>query len=157
MRRALLFFAIAAGLFADGGAVVLRRESGSLLIAVFVSPGAPRVGTADFSVMLQDRESLAPVLDAAVSLALDDAPPVPLTHDLAQNKLLYAAPVKLDRAGRSQLSITVRRGEVAAVANGEIEIAAAAGAIAYWRYLVVPPAAIVVFGIHQWLRRRRVR
>ena len=158
MRRALLFLALAANLLGDGGAVILRRESGPFLITAFVSPGVPRVGLADLSVMLQDRESLAPVLDAEVSLALDDAPPIPLTHQLAQNKLLYAASVKLDRVGRSQLSLTVRRGEVAAVASGEIEVAPAAGAIAYWRYLVFPPVAMTIFGLHQWLRsRRRVR
>jgi hypothetical protein len=158
MRRALLFLAFAANLFADGGAVVLRRDSGPFLITVFASPGTPRVGMADFSVMLQDRESLAPVLDADVSLALDDAPPIPLTHQFAQNKLLYAASVTLDRVGRSQLSLTVRRGDAAVSVGGEIEVAPALGAVAYWRYLVFPPVAMTIFGIHQWLRsRRRVR
>jgi len=155
MTVAPLLLALAGNLFADGGAVALRRESGPLLITVFASPGAPRVGMADFSVMLQDRESLAPVLDADVSLTLDDAQPIPLTHQLAQNKLLYAAPVKLDRVGRLQLSLTIRNRDLAAVVGGEIEVAPAAGAIAYWRYLVFPPVAIAIFGLHQLLRSRR--
>jgi hypothetical protein len=157
VKRALLFLALTAVVFGDGGAVVLRRESGPFLITAFVSPGAPRAGIVDLSVMVQYRDSLAPVLDAEVSLTFDEAPPILLTHDLAQNKLLYAAPVQLDRAGRWRLDVTVRRGPAGVSVSGEIDVAPALGAIAYWRFLVLPPVAMAVFGMNQLLKSRRLR
>jgi hypothetical protein len=76
---------------------------------------------------------------------------------LAQNKLLYAAPVALDEAGRWSVVIHVSPGGgPSSQVEGSFDVAAAR-AVAYWRYLTIPPVFLLVFGLHQWLAHRQGR
>jgi hypothetical protein len=145
VKRPLLLLAVASNLWADGGVLVLRQQSGPLIVNVFMAAG-------DISVLLQDSKSLAPELDAEVSLTIDDDV-ISARHAAAQNKLLYAAPVKFDRPGRRDITITVRRAGETFTATGVIDVPPAT-TITHWGYLALPPAAIALFGLNQWLRRR---
>ena len=103
----LLVLAVAAAsaprVFADGGAVQFRQETGPFLVTLFAAPAPLRAGPVDLSVMVQDRTSLEPVLDADVSLRLSaeggPGSSARLTRANAQNKLLYAAPIDISKAG----------------------------------------------------------
>src|SRR5258705_2791609 len=96
-----------ATVWADGGAVQMRKETGDLVITVFTSPAPLSVGPVDMSLLLQNRNGLEPVLDANVSLVLrSGASSIEVrarpTREQAQNKLLYAAAVTLPESGQWQ-------------------------------------------------------
>src|ERR1051326_2312329 len=77
MRRTLLLLLVCVSAYADGGRVVLREQAGSFVVTVFAAP-------ADVSVMVQNRTSQRPVLDAAVSIRIGDGE-LRATHEQAQN------------------------------------------------------------------------
>src|SRR5258705_227895 len=101
-----------ATVWADGGAVQMRKETGDLVITVCTLPSPLSVGPVDISLLLQNRNGLERVLDADVSLVLlhpDSniecrARP---TRKQARNKLLYAAPIVLSKQGKWRISVTV--------------------------------------------------
>lgn len=146
MRKyAALFVLIAPSLFADGGSVQLRREAGPYLITVFTAPG-------DISVMIQNRTSLQPVLDADVSIRIGDTQ-LHATHQQAQNKLLYAAPLAAEEPGKLDFTIDVNHGSIV---SGKLNIAQPTPMLASnWEYLAVPPVFILLFAVREWLVRRR--
>lgn len=145
----------------DGGLVRATESSGPFVITVLTSPTPLRAGPADVSVMVQHRDTSAPVLDARVSLVLgrrDDAGApiaVAVTRAQATNKLLYAAPVEVPAAGVWDAAVSVERGDDRARVGVALDVETARpGGWAVWPYLALPPAAVAVFALHQWLRRR---
>lgn len=142
-------------LCADGGPVLLHKRAGAFIVTVF---GTPRVGTSDLSVFVQNAPDRSTVLDADVDLRVADVS-IRATHESATNKLLYAAAVKLNHAGKERLEVTIRRAAATDVAEGDIMIAAASSPIvAYWPYFALIPAVILLFALNQWLKsKRRVR
>jgi hypothetical protein len=148
---------------ADGGTIQLRKETGPLVITVFTSPAPLAAGPADISLLLQNRNTLEPILDADVSLLLhSDASSSDVTarptREQAQNKLLYAAPVVLTESGQWQLAVTVLQNGARTTTTGTFDVAPRAGAAAsYWSYIAFPPAMIAAFVIRQGLIRRRSR
>lgn len=148
MRRALLLLLVCVSAYADGGRVVLREQAGSFVVTVFAAP-------ADVSVMVQDRTSQQPVLDAGVTLRIGDSE-VRATHEQAQNKLLYAAAIGSGESGKQALVVEVRRGTERAEVSGTIEIARPAPMLAAnWEYLMLPGVLIALFAIRERLIRRR--
>jgi len=149
----------APGLFADGGAVVLHRDAGPFVITVFASPAPLRAGPADLSVMIQRRDSLDPVLDAAVSLTVERngaGLTLAATRDQAQNKLLYAATVNLTEPGLRKYSVNVHHGAEDSELSGTLSVEPPQPKIdAYWGYFALPPLCIAIFVIHQLLARRQ--
>jgi hypothetical protein len=138
---------------ADGGSVLLHQQSGEFIITVFSAPS-------DISVMIQDRASLQPILDAAVSIHFTRAAApeslVRLTRQQAQNKLLYAAPVALPEPGTWSFTVDVKRGSSHAVASGALIVAPPAMTLASnWGYLALPPIFIAIFAIRERLVRHR--
>ena len=135
---------------ADGGAVRTRQSAGPLVITVFTTPTPLTAGPADVSVMVQDRASLAPVLDARVRLLL--APeaqgkasgPTRTTSAVATradatNKLLYAARVPLPGPGQWRLQVSVEHGGQAE----EVACVLLVGPpppplLAFWPWLALP-------------------
>src|SRR5271154_2989462 len=87
-------------MFSDGGAIQMRQETSVFIITVFAAPVPLRPGPADISVLVQDRTSQNPVLDAKVFIQTVQA-----THAQAQNKLLYAASLNLDSPGEWKYSV----------------------------------------------------
>jgi len=148
----------------DGGVVVARDISDGFEITVFAATEPVRAGTADLSVLLEDRDSGAPILDADITLHLtppaqaDAGAPtsVPFTRAQATNKLLYAAPVALPVPGTWMLALDVRSGSRGAQLHGSLPVAGAAPTLnAIWPYLLLPPVALLVFALHQWLSGSR--
>jgi hypothetical protein len=146
---------------ADGGTVQLRAEVGELVITVFTSPSPLTVGPTDISLLLQNHDSLEPVLNADVTLLLRsvaslaeiDARP---SRSRAQNKLLYAAPVTLPESGKWNLTLVILRNGRRTEATGTIHAApASATAASYSSLLVLPPLMILLFAIRERLIRRR--
>jgi hypothetical protein len=152
----------------DGGTVQLRREAGDLLITVFTSPSPLSVGPVDISLLLQDRDSLEPVLDAKITLLLHkkatttdesdvdfEADP---TREQARNKLLYAAPVMFSQPGKWQITVTVLRNGKKTDSVEILEVMRAPGnEVSYAGYITFPPLMIGLFIFRERLIRRRSR
>ena len=158
LRAALLSLILATGLLADGGAVQVHAETGPFAITLFASPSPLRCGPADLSVLVQDRESLAALVDARVTLRLwhgETELTVDATRAQAQNKLLYAAAVNFPDAGDWNYSVTVRRGSSQATVSGSAAVAAhEAGLSSHWASIALAPLCMLIFGFHQFLSRR---
>jgi hypothetical protein len=131
-------------LLADGGAILLRKQAGPLLITVF---GTPRVGLTDFSVLVQKEND--PVLDADVELRVGDSA---ARATPGANKLMYLAAIRLTRAGK--VPITVRVGDVEVTGAIQVE-PQPPPLVAYWPYFAVVPLAIMLFALNQSLKNRR--
>ncbi|HTW79744.1 MAG TPA: hypothetical protein VME23_09405 [Terracidiphilus sp.] len=165
LKLLLTFVAVLAParLFADGGTVQLRKEAGALLITVFTSPSPLSAGTADISLLLQNRNGLKPVLDANVSMRLrPDASDTEIqarpTRQQAQNKLLYAAPVTFSKSGKWRLALTIFRNGERTDATGTIDVAPAPQkALSYWSYIAFPPLMIALFVVREQLISRKAR
>ena len=151
-----------ATVWADGGTVQLRRETGDLVITVFTSPSALSVGPADISLLVQNRNGLEPVLDANVFVFLREnasgaefqAHP---TREQARNKLLYAAPVMFSKPGKWQITVTVARNGQETGVEGILDVAPAPGhaELSYAGYIAFPPIMIVLIMVRERLIRRR--
>jgi hypothetical protein len=162
---ALVILAQATAL-ADGGTVQLRREAGGLVITVFTSPSPLSVGPVDISLLLQDRDSLEPVLDAKIAVLLhrdamttDDSEiefEVVPTREQARNKLLYAAPVMLSQPEKWRIAVSVLRDGKKTDAVGILEVMRAPGdEVSYAGYIAFPPVMIGLFLLRERLIRRR--
>ena len=158
LRAAWMLLILAPRVVADGGAILLRQESGPLAITAFASPSPLLAGPVDISVLVQDRESLSALLDADVTLHLSHGASevtVKATRAQAQNKLLYAASVNLPDAGEWKYSITVQRGSAqTAVSGSAILLTAQAGLSSHWAAIAAAPACILLFALHQFLKAR---
>jgi hypothetical protein len=143
-------------LFADGGAVRLRKETSELVITVFTAP-APQ-GATDFSVLVQNRDGLDPVLGANVLLTLEDSSGTVMTarpsHNFSQNKLLYATPVTIAKPGIWKMTVIIDRNGHREDVSGTLEIASSEEQSSYATCFAVPPVAIALFMVRQRLIRR---
>src|SRR5262249_8693772 len=98
-----------------GGEVRLMEKAGPVVITVFRDATPLRVGPVDLSVMVQDRDSGRPILDAEVTVRLREhgagGPSIltQATRQNATNKLLYAALVDLPAPGLWELQVGTRR------------------------------------------------
>src|SRR5262249_54798006 len=146
-----------------GGAGRPRRAAGPSPSRLSAAPAVLGVGPADLSVLVQSRPDDASVLDARV--AITAVPPegttaapvtVDATHDAATNKLLYAATVALPVPGTWTARVMVQRDTERADVSCELPVVPATGTLArIWPYLAVPPLAVSLFALHQWLLARR--
>jgi hypothetical protein len=159
---ALLLRAPVAG--ADGGAVQLRQTGGRFVVTVFAAPTPLRAGAVDVSILVQDRDTNEPVLDAEVLIVLTPsgrdgtAIDAAATRAFATNKLLYAVVIDVPSAGAWDLRVTVRRGHEAATVAGQMIFAESVPPLlAHWPYLAFPPVAVLVFVVHHWRRSRSSR
>jgi hypothetical protein len=154
-------FALAAPVFADGGAVVLRKQAGALTLTVFASPAPLRAGPVDISVLVQSSETLDPVLDAEVRLRFvknGSEVRAKAIRNQSGNRLLYAATVHLNQPGDWQLSAIVRAGDAGSspvTAGGTIPLAPEQPKLAeYSEYIACPFSLLMILALHQWLRLR---
>ncbi len=144
---------------ADGGAVQFEKSAGPFVITVFTTPSPLRAGPVDISLMIQSRENQQPVLDchALVQLHKEGAMSIrsEATHEAAQNKLLYAAQVKVPEPGPWELEAAIKHGNDLINVAGEITVASSNPVLLiYWRSLALPPLFISLFAVNQWLKRR---
>ncbi|MGH9562809.1 MAG: cytochrome c oxidase assembly protein, partial [Terracidiphilus sp.] len=115
----------------DGNVVRVQEISGPFRITVLTEPDPLPAGPCDVSVLVQDRDSGAPVLDAPVSLAVQGANPpgsplaaIPATSGASGLKLLEAGTVNLPAKGAWNLLVSVRRGTSESVVRGTLNATA---------------------------------
>jgi cytochrome c oxidase assembly factor CtaG len=147
-----------------GGVVQLTEQAGPFIITVFAEPTPLRAGPVEISVLVQDRNNQRPVLDAEVTVLLQqrgaDGPPMRIeaTRQHATNKLMYATDGELPTPGQWQLRVMVHQGAVTADVAGLVMAEPSWPLLlSFWPWLTLPPLAIGLFGLHQWLSRRRSR
>jgi hypothetical protein len=143
--------------FADGGQVQLQQAAGSCVITLFTPSSTLRPEKTDFSVMVQDRESGDPVMNAGVKLSFRGENGSFVQSDaqrgVASNKLLYAAVVTLPAAGRWKVQIDVSRGQNFCSTAGELTVQSGKPVFSeHLLYFLIPPLVIAVFLLHQWLK-----
>lgn len=169
---------------ADGGAIRLREAQGPFVITIFTASDPVVEAPVDVSVMVQSAESQAVILDAGVTLAfipetiparatdeewcgmagadagtLAANQPVTnfsakATHELASNKLLYAAPVRFGAAGSWKLEASVEKGGTVVKADCDILVGTGSRTLAALTpFLALPPVAVLLFGVNQFLRK----
>jgi len=115
------------GIDLDGDVMRMQETSGPFRISVFTDPDPLAAGPCDISVLVQDRDSGEPILDAPVRLAIvrsksAGGPPalIPATTEASSLKLLEAGTVNLPREGPWNLRVTVRRGTTDSVVQGTL-------------------------------------
>jgi hypothetical protein len=152
LKLAAAFLLTATILFADGGSILLRRQSGPFLVTVF---GTPQAGPNDFSILVQNASDRSPILDAQVEIQIAGST-ARATRDAATNKLLYAAALHLHHSGRYELQVNISRNREAASVRGPIAIPPAPTPWrAFWPYYALVPAAISLFALNQWIKKKR--
>ena len=147
---------------ADVGAVQFEKSAGPFVVTVFATPTPLRAGPVDISLMIQNRENHQPVFDCQAVVRLRKEGAISIVseaiHEAAQNKLLYAAQVKVPEHGFWELEVAIKHGEESISCAGEIRIAPASSILlVYWRSLALPPLFISLFALNQWLKRRSVK
>jgi hypothetical protein len=115
----------------DGDVVRMQQVSGPFRITVLTPPDPISAGACDVSVLVQDRDSGEPVLDAPVSLAVenpnsasDPAQVVPATIEASSLKLLQSGTVNLPSQGIWNLRVSVRTGSATDEVHGALTVTA---------------------------------
>jgi|SRR5215470_19320246 len=154
---ALAMMLAAAAARGDGGLLRVTAAAGPFEISIFTAPTPLRVGAADVSAMVFERVSRAPVLDADVRLTMRRGAlerTAVATRETATNKLLYAAWIDIPEAGAWTLEASVHSSAGEGVVSSGLDVAESLPpAVVFWPYLVLPAIAIVLFSVHQWLKR----
>ena len=149
MRLLTLIAVIHSMALADGGKVQWRKQAGDLVVTLFAAPG-------DVSVLLQNRDDLAPVLDAQVSIAFSSGPQLHLTHEQAMNRLLYASQSALPGPGEWPVSVFIVRSGRHLETSGTADMAAPpSDRAAYLGYFTFPPAMIAAYALRERLVNRK--
>ena len=161
---AVVFLSAAGTVFGDGGSLIVRKQTGGLVVSVFSADSPVRIGTTDFSVMVQKASDQSTVMDANVMLRFNttnqagDVNEVvaPATHARATNKMLYAANVTLSWPGMWHMTAEVTSGGETAGVTADMNVLPHGQAVqTYWPYFAVVPFVILLFLFNRWLRRRR--
>gem|GEM_PF-1630632 len=166
---------------ADGGIMRAREVQGPFVVTIFTSSEPQQGSLVDVSVMVQERDSNDAILDATVKLMF--TPPtgslaepveqicgtagmagfdtnsepytVVATRRQASNKLLYAAPIRLDAAGTWQLQAFIQReGDSVKIACTLPVSPPPRKLIGLLPYLILPPLVVALFALNQCLRRQ---
>ncbi len=144
----------------DDVALRLSQTSGPFVISVFALPGDLDAGRSEFSVLVQDRDSLQVVQDADVELQATQASGSPSTaqvrasSDESENKLLQAAAVELPSEGEWTLQVHVAHdGQSSEVSLPVRVVKPETGVTIRWWYVVFVVFAGVL-GFTYWRRHR---
>jgi len=153
LRVPMLALCFTGLVFADGGAILLRKASGPLIITVFTAP-------ADLSVLVQNADDMRVILDADVGLTLSRPGhsdiTIAATPVRATNKLLYAAHSELPSKGVWHLTVSVKSRETIVSVEGIIDMASNQLSIfTYWPYLAIVPLTMLLFAANQRLKRKQ--
>jgi hypothetical protein len=150
--------------WADGGTVRLSQRAGGYQITVFTEPTPFRAGPVDVSVLVQDAATRQALPEARVTVWVGQsargraAVPYPATTEAATNKLLHAALFELAEPGWWELEIVVQ----GPLGPGRVRCAVEAAEpaprwLTFWPWVSWPALVILLFGVHQFLVRRRAR
>ncbi len=150
--------------WADGGAIRLSERQGNYRLTVLTAPTPLRAGPVDVSVLVQDAATGEPVSNVQVmiraiwrgspALAIEQA----ATTEAATNKLYRAALLDLPEPGWYTLEVSVA-GAARGEARVHLELEAAEplpASLSLWPWVAWPVVVILLFGIHQFLVRRKL-
>ncbi|MGC2399352.1 MAG: hypothetical protein WA510_06210 [Acidobacteriaceae bacterium] len=174
----LMLASWAAAAYGDGGTILLHQDAGAFTITLFAAPQPLQVGSADFSVMVQEKAGgdvlLDPVVDLTLAPQAANATPrtIRLARGQAGNRLLQAATVDFSEPGQWRLSLEVRR------SNNEVRrsknVVQSSKDVAYlstectvepnrsrtvlvWFYVLLPVGIVLLFVIHQALKHQALK
>lgn len=174
----ILFFVTTSQAFADGGVVVLREETGNMVITVFANPTPLRVGAVDIGVLAQDRATRQPLPNPDVRIALTSDDDVASTAEWASicnslnglgtvaaatrnhstNRLLNSAWLGVPAAGRWNLEVRVRAGGQSERVSQTLEVLPAEAPLsAWWPLIALVPLGIASFALRGFFLRQRRR
>ena len=144
---------------ADGGIVIFQRTSAPFTITLFSTEMPLRPGPADLSILLEQPDGHAPILDAQVFMELQHEAGMIIraeaTRSQARNKLLYCSLINLPAAGHWKIRLHISRSNTSAEMLSDLVVAAPQPVfLSHWELIAVPPIIIVLFILNQWLRRR---
>jgi len=147
---------------ADGGVAQFTKHAGPFVVTVFTTPSPLRAGPVDVSVMIQSSETGEPVLDCAALIQLYKEGAASIqsaaTHYAAQNKLFYAALLKVPESGLWQVDVSIKHAGDSIDVAGVIIVAPSNPALlVYWRNLALQTLFIALFVLNQWLKRWGVK
>jgi hypothetical protein len=143
--------------------VCLSERKGAYHITVFASPVPPRAGPVDVSVLVQDAVTGEPAPQARVLVRATPRgnPGGEISHlatpEAATNKLFQAAVFDLPGPGSWDVEVVFEDQTGALRVHFEMQVGEslpAPGEMAPW--VAWPAAAILLFGVHQWLARRKM-
>ena len=158
LRRLAAVFMLAMAATAahgDGGTMLAHQNAGAFTISLFAAPQPLQVGTADFSVLVQDRSSGEVLLDPSIDLTVAGDTTVRLTRGQVNNRLLQSATVHFSSPGKRRLTLAVRRGsEVAQLTTDCTVERDRSRSTLVWFYVLLPVGIILLFVIHQGLKLR---
>jgi hypothetical protein len=142
----------------------LSQRNGNYQITVFTTPTPMRVGPVDISVLVLDAATGEPALDAQVAVKATHGGPngITLCHaattDAATNKLYHAAILELPEPGWWNVEVSIDGSLGKAQVRFELESAESLPHwLTVWPWIGWPVLAIVLFGVHQVLVKRRTR
>lgn len=145
-------------LFADGGTVQFREKAGPFWVSLFTTPSPLRPGPIDLSVLLETEGTHQPLLDAVVHIVIEKnnrTIGLDATRSQATNKLLYASQANIPSPGPWHVKVMVNRNGRQATASGKLSVLEPLPPLLmYWPYFAVVPVFLLLFTIHQILRRR---
>ena len=149
---------------ADGGTVRLSEQKGSYRISVFTAPTPLRAGPVDISVLVQEADTgeVASKVQVTIKAVRRGFPGVVLQHpattEAATNKLYQAANFDLPEPGWYSVEVSIDGARGQAQVRFDVEAAEPLPSWrAMWPWVGWPIVAILLFGIHQFLVRRRAR
>jgi hypothetical protein len=138
----------------DGGTMLLHQDAGAFNITLFAAPQPLQVGTADFSVLVQDRSSGEVLLDPILDLTVEGTT-VRFTRGQVSNRLLQSVTVHFSSPGKRRLTLAVRRGSDVAQLTTDFSVEPdRSRAALVWLYVLLPACIIFLFVIHQGLKLR---
>jgi hypothetical protein len=139
---------------ADGGIMLVHQDAGAFTITLFAAPQPLTVGTADFSVLVQNRSSGEMLLDPILDLTVEGTT-VRLTRAQVSNRLLQSATVHFASPGKRRLTLAIRQGsEIAQLTTDCTVEQDRSRATLVWSYVLLPAGIILLFVIHQGLKLR---
>ncbi len=144
----------------DNQVVRLREQSGPFAVAIFAPAGDLEPGPSEFSVLVQDRNSLEVLQEAIVALRANQvehphkAQWVRATAEDSENRLLQSASLNFPDHGEWALDIAVERGGDQADFSLPVHVVKPAAGISFpWSYIILLAfSAILLF---TYLRRHR--
>jgi hypothetical protein len=171
MRFMITFFLVSSSILrppsslrADGGTVRLSEQKGNYRITVFTAPTPLRAGPVDISVFVQEAATEEPVPEVRVTIkAVRRGSPRtaichPATTAAATNKLYHAAIFNLPEPGWYSLEVSIDGALGKARVRLEMEAAEPLPPwLVMWPWVGWPVVAILLFGVHQLLVRKRSR
>ena len=112
----------------DDAVLRVPQVSGPFRVSIFAPADPVQRGDCDVSVLVQDENSKAPVMDADVTIAAQplaggNARFIRATHQQSSNKLLSSATIQLPNSGAWDLRVFVRRGSEEARLSAALQVA----------------------------------